>query len=87
MRIVTHERTGPYKMKVRNLPGAEKLDPDSKVLELPIEFCGCGLSHDKPFCDGSHRITKDEDPSQIYVYSESKERVISGKFYKPESKV
>lgn len=87
MRIVSHERSTPYKMKVRDLPGAEKLDPSSRVLDLPIEFCGCGLSRDKPFCDGSHRIARDEESSHIYVYGENNERVISGRFYKPESKV
>lgn len=87
MRVVIHERTGPYKMKVRDLPGAEKLDPNSKVLDLPIEFCGCGLSQDKPFCDDSHRITRDEEPSKIYVYNEGKERVATGKFYRTEDKI
>ncbi len=87
MRMVNHERTSPYKMKVRDLPGAERLDPNSKLLDLPLEFCACGLSQNKPFCDDSHRITKDEDPSQIYIYSESKERIKSGKFYRPEDKI
>jgi CDGSH-type Zn-finger protein len=26
----------------------------TKTLENP-KFCGCGLSKDKPFCDGSHK--------------------------------
>lgn len=87
MRIVTHERTGPYKVKIREIAGADKLDPNSKLLDFEVHYCGCGLSHDKPFCDGSHRLTRDEDPSTIYAYNESNERVVVGKHYKPEGKI
>lgn len=87
MRIVVHERTGPYKIKIRDIPGADKLDPNSKLLDMEVHFCACGLSHDKPFCDGSHRITREEDPATTYVYNENKERVVFGKFYKTEGKI
>jgi CDGSH-type Zn-finger protein len=87
MRIVTHERTGPYKIKIREIAGSEKLDPNSKLLDFEVHFCGCGLSADKPFCDGSHKITRDEDPSTVYAYNEKKERVVVSKFYKQEGKV
>ncbi len=34
--------------------------------------CMCGLSKTKPFCDGSHKRTKDEDDAKTYVYDEEK---------------
>jgi len=37
-------------------------DSNSKLLDYEIHICACGLSQNKPFCDGSHRITRDEEP-------------------------
>lgn len=87
MRIITHERTGPYRILIRNIEGAEKVDPNSKLLDLEVEFCGCGLSNNKPFCDGSHEVTEDEDISKVYAYDENHERVVVSKFYKPNGKL
>jgi CDGSH-type Zn-finger protein len=45
-RLVKHDETGPYEV------------PEGT--ELPAWICGCGLSKNKPFCDGSHKKTRDE---------------------------
>lgn len=37
-------------------------------------ICGCGLSATLPFCDGTHEITRDEDPAKLYWYDEDAER-------------
>jgi len=37
-------------------------------------FCGCGLSSTQPFCNGTHKITRDEDPGKLYWYDEEKQR-------------
>ena len=37
-------------------------------------ICGCGLSANLPFCDGTHSITTDEDPAKLYWYDEDGER-------------
>ncbi len=36
-----------------------------------IAICLCGLSKKKPYCDGSHRKTKDEEEGKLYIYDEN----------------
>jgi CDGSH-type Zn-finger protein len=56
-RLVKHERNLPYEI------------PEGT--ELPVFICGCGLSKNKPFCDGSHRKTQDEAASDLYAYDDN----------------
>lgn len=53
-RLVEHERNTPYEI------------PEGT--ELPVWICACGLSKNKPFCDGSHKRTRDEEASALYAY-------------------
>ncbi|MBF6570904.1 MAG: CDGSH iron-sulfur domain-containing protein [Candidatus Binataceae bacterium] len=55
-RLVKHEKSIPYEIS---------------AAELPIYICGCGLSRNKPFCDGSHKKTRDEDAAEVYIYDEN----------------
>jgi CDGSH-type Zn-finger protein len=45
-RLVRHDEMGPYEI------------PEGT--ELPVWICGCGLSKNKPFCDGTHKKCRDE---------------------------
>lgn len=57
-REITHEARGPKKL--------DESDIDEEKGDIAI--CMCGLSADYPFCDGSHRGTRDEDPETLYKY-------------------
>jgi CDGSH iron-sulfur domain-containing protein 3 len=56
-RLVRHDVNGPYEI--------------AEGTELPAYICGCGLSKNKPFCDGSHRKTRDENQNELYSYDEN----------------
>ena len=53
-RLVRKEDRGPMEVKVGN---------ESKWI------CMCGLSNNQPFCDGTHKKTKDEQEGMVYQYN------------------
>lgn len=56
-RLVKLERNSPYEI--------------AEGTELPVWICACGLSKNKPFCDGSHKRTRDEAPGDTFVYEDN----------------
>lgn len=57
-REVTHDANGPARI-------------DDETLEDQggaAYVCQCGLSSNKPFCDGSHAETADEEEGELYKY-------------------
>lgn len=63
-REVTHEATGPVRL--------DESDIDDEYGDVAI--CLCGLSDERPFCDGSHRTAEDEEDGAVYKYDGDGER-------------
>jgi CDGSH-type Zn-finger protein len=57
-REVTHEARGPL------LIDRDTLDEQGGT----VAVCQCGLSGNKPYCDGSHQACADEDDDVLYKY-------------------
>ena len=60
-RLVRHDLTGPI-----------KIEPQDK----PVFICGCGLTQNFPFCDGTHKNCAGEQPGTLYVYDADRKTVI-----------
>lgn len=52
-RLVKRNRAEPYEVTV----GGETQ-----------YICGCGLSSNLPFCDGTHAVAAEETPGKLYWY-------------------
>lgn len=57
-RNVTQEEQGPY------IVDDEELESQGGT----VAICQCGLSDNKPHCDGSHQATADEEDGVVYEY-------------------
>ena len=64
-RLLRHEAVKPY-----------KIDPATWPPGKAIFICACGLSRNLPFCDGTHKGCVNEQPGTLYVYDDSRQRVI-----------
>lgn len=58
-RLVKRTHIEPYKLVVGG---------DEKYL------CRCGLSKNQPFCDGSHKLAKNEEAERLYWYDDAGKR-------------
>ena len=56
-RIVKYEENKPIEVKVSG---------ESKWI------CGCGITKNKPFCDGSHKECSGEEEGKVYKYENGK---------------
>ncbi len=60
-REVTHEAKGPELIDTEDHDGT-------------IHICQCGLSSNKPLCDGSHAVTAEEEDGIRYKHEDDKNR-------------
>ncbi|MGC8687511.1 MAG: CDGSH iron-sulfur domain-containing protein [Candidatus Micrarchaeia archaeon] len=74
--MIKHERKIPFAVKLGSLPGFDSVAGDKeKAKNYEIHICACGLSKHKPFCDGSHMHTKDEQEGRIFCYNKDNKRI------------
>lgn len=56
----------PKSGSIRFTGTADFVDADGNVIETKTDFklCGCSLSQDKPWCDGSHKAKYEKSADQ-----------------------
>jgi CDGSH-type Zn-finger protein len=51
------------------------MEPSKFVIDGKEQWlCKCGLSKNQPFCYGSHKMTKTEEPGKLYWYDDAGKR-------------
>ncbi|MGM0605452.1 MAG: CDGSH iron-sulfur domain-containing protein [Halobacteriota archaeon] len=71
-RDVRHTATEPIRL--------DETDIDPEYGDIAI--CQCGLTDDRPFCDGSHRLTETEAEGVVYRYEGDERREIKSIEYR-----
>lgn len=57
--------------RFRKLPYSVSVGSDT------VSICGCGLSANLPFCDGTHKISESEEPSKLDWYDDEGRRHVA----------
>ena len=59
---------------MRRVIKSDKQPFEVKPQEKSVWICMCGLSKNQPFCDGSHKKTRDEENGKTYEYDDEGHR-------------
>ncbi len=73
IKIDPNLRPGDQPSAPNVMPWPRHENGDLKV----VSICACGISATFPFCDGAHKVCKDEDPSCLYRYDVPTRTVVS----------
>jgi len=57
-----------YLRVMRRVVKSDKRPLEIKSQAESVWICMCGLSKNQPFCDGSHKTTRDEEEGKTYEY-------------------
>ena len=57
-----------YLLLMRKVLKTDKRPLEIKAQQESVWICMCGLSKNQPFCDGSHKTTRDEEDGKTYEY-------------------
>ncbi len=61
-RMIYHDATGPA-----------RIDPQEK----PVFVCMCGLSQNLPYCDGNHKMAKqNEVDGKLCIYDKARQSIV-----------
>ncbi|MBK7404752.1 MAG: CDGSH iron-sulfur domain-containing protein [Phycisphaerales bacterium] len=64
-RIVRHEAMQPYRIEPQDFPK-----------DKPIFICACGVSKNLPYCDGTHKECRTEEPDKLYEYGPDGRQIV-----------
>jgi CDGSH-type Zn-finger protein len=53
---------------MRRIVKSDQRPFEIKPQQESVWICMCGLSKNQPFCDGSHKTTRDEENGKTYEY-------------------
>lgn len=68
-RIVRFTQSASIKIDPNAPPGAPNAWPRDENGNLKvITICACGISARFPFCDGAHKLCREEEPGHVYEY-------------------
>jgi len=61
-------------ISMRKIISSDQGPLEIKPQDKSVWICMCGLTRNQPYCDGSHKMTRDEAAGKTYLYDEDGHR-------------